>query len=598
MFRILLFTVFGWLSLSSSAQTGTTKDLVWADSTMEALLQNQELDFELRSILADTLIHIYRRHGAICKEIFSRTMMASYLDKQGKPETALKELFWALEHYNPPCDSNTLMGILANFTNIYLSLEEFARVDSISRVALALWNPEWKDPEFRYVVLNNLSIAQASVGDMVTAGQTFRQIYVEAVKDRDTSNLLTSLLNQGSLKGMTGDLDSAYFFLTAAAEISRKVRKMDEYLDLLINLSNVDAERGQYKQAIARLDTTYTLATELKSTENQVKVQKARAELYARFNDFKQAYTYLLDYIELNNQYLSEEKVKAVTEMMEKYESEKKARQIQQLELDKLDSNLRNERITNARNRFIFIGAGILLVAIGIYSRLHYTRRSKVALQKERDVSENLLLNILPAPVAEELKAKGHAEARHFDDTTILFSDFQGFTTVSEILSAAELVDEINTCFKTFDEITTTFGIEKIKTIGDAYMAVGGLNDTTTGIREVVLAAIDMQRFINLRKEERDAKGLPAFSMRVGIHTGPVVAGIVGKKKFQYDIWGDTVNTASRMESHGETGHVNISETTYLRIKDDPAFTFITRGRLQVKGKGEMPMYFVVPAKA
>ncbi len=207
------------------------------------------------------------------------------------------------------------------------------------------------------------------------------------------------------------------------------------------------------------------------------------------------------------------------------------------------------------------------------------------------------MLNILPAEIAEELKEKGEAAARDYEIVSILFSDFKDYTEKSKNLTASGLIREINHCFKGFDNICEKFGIEKIKTIGDAYMAAGGLPvPSDNSIQNTVLAALEMQSFISARMADMKAKNQIAFEMRLGIHTGPVVAGIVGVKKFQYDIWGDTVNTASRMETNGEIGKVNISQNTYDFIKDDPRFTFESRGKIRVKGKGEMQMWFVEKA--
>lgn len=256
--------------------------------------------------------------------------------------------------------------------------------------------------------------------------------------------------------------------------------------------------------------------------------------------------------------------------------------------------------------QYYLVYAGFAILSVGLISwnrrfKQEVIRRKisedKIKLQyfeieKEKQKSEDLLLNILPSEVAEELKIKGSATARHYDEVTVLFTDFKDFTRVSENMSARELVEEINTCFVAFDKITEKYGIEKIKTIGDSYMCAGGLPAANRmHAASVVGAALEIQAFILQRIAERKSAGLDAFQIRIGIHTGPVVAGIVGIKKFAYDIWGDTVNTASRMESSGEAGKVNISGTTFALVKDQ--FRCQHRGKISAKGKGEIDMYFV-----
>jgi class 3 adenylate cyclase len=213
-------------------------------------------------------------------------------------------------------------------------------------------------------------------------------------------------------------------------------------------------------------------------------------------------------------------------------------------------------------------------------------------LDAEMKRSEELLLNILPYDTAQELKAKGSTEARHYSDITVMFTDFKGFTGIAEKLTPQQLVTEIDMYFKAFDLIADMHGIEKIKTIGDAYMAAGGLpTENTTHAQDVIRAAIDIRAFVENQKSIRIAKGLPYFEIRIGVHTGPVVAGVVGHRKFAYDIWGDAVNLASRMESSGEAGRINISAATYERIKDK--FTCTFRGEIEAKNKGQVGMYFV-----
>lgn len=210
-------------------------------------------------------------------------------------------------------------------------------------------------------------------------------------------------------------------------------------------------------------------------------------------------------------------------------------------------------------------------------------------LQTEKQRSDDLLLNILPAEVADELKEKGTTTARQFDNVTVLFTDFVDFTRAGELMQPQQLVDELHTCFKAFDEIVSRYGIEKIKTVGDAYLAAGGMPSPDPKHAEnVVRAAIEIAGFMKQRNVTTKGN---TFDVRIGIHSGPVVAGIVGTKKFAYDIWGDTVNTAARMEQNSEPGKINISQTTCDLVKD--RFRFEYRGEIDAKGKGQLKMYFV-----
>jgi len=236
-----------------------------------------------------------------------------------------------------------------------------------------------------------------------------------------------------------------------------------------------------------------------------------------------------------------------------------------------------------------------LIVIVFLIVRDFDTRAEKALklVEDEQQKTQSLLLNILPKDVAEELKSTGRAEARDFEQVTILFSDFQNFTEVSAGMSPQELVAKLNRCFFAFDAIMKKYDIEKIKTIGDAYMAALGLAgvDSEPPVN-MVRAALEMQAFLVHDHDGSKDEGTPPFTMRAGIHTGPVVAGVVGETKFQYDVWGDTVNTASRMESSGEAGQVNISGATFALVKDEPGLIFTPRGKVEVKGKGELDMYF------
>ncbi|MCB9185566.1 MAG: response regulator [Flavobacteriales bacterium] len=213
-------------------------------------------------------------------------------------------------------------------------------------------------------------------------------------------------------------------------------------------------------------------------------------------------------------------------------------------------------------------------------------------LRIEKEKSEELLLNILPNETAQELIERGEATPRHYNQVTILFTDFQAFTKSASDITPQELVSTLNECFTAFDEIIGRHDLEKIKTIGDAYMCAGGIpTENTTNAVDAVAAAIEIRDWITHWNAARQLAGKDTWEARLGLHTGELIAGVIGKKKFAYDVWGDAVNLAARMETNSEAGKINISEATYQLVKD--RFNCASRGKIEVKGKGLMEMYFV-----
>ena len=270
-----------------------------------------------------------------------------------------------------------------------------------------------------------------------------------------------------------------------------------------------------------------------------------------------------------------------------------------QLRLQELESE---KVLIAARTKSYALLAGLgtfLIIGLQLYRNNRQKQKANKELAKKNELiteekqrSEELLLNILPYEVAEEIKQQGFSKAKTYSMVTVMFTDFKDFTSVSEKISAELLVDEINYCFSAFDSIVQKYRVEKIKTVGDAYICVGGMPALNfTHATDVIHAAIEIRDFMLNRKKEKEAKGEIPFELRIGVHTGPVVAGIVGVKKYAYDIWGDTVNLAARIEQNSESGKINISGSTYELVKDK--FKCEYRGKIEAKNKGEIDMYFV-----
>ena len=281
----------------------------------------------------------------------------------------------------------------------------------------------------------------------------------------------------------------------------------------------------------------------------------------------------------------------------------------QQQELDRLNLEKRQAELESI---YVLSGIGFLILLM-ILAGLFYFRSANLKLaqqneqienqkieiehshqqvEEERQKAEEILLNILPAETARELKETGVATPRNYKMVSVLFSDFSAFTSAAEEMEPDELIEELNICFMKFDEIMEQNNMEKIKTIGDSYMCAGGIPAANkTNPLDAVNAAVAMQEYIDARRKSREKEGRKYWGMRIGIHTGKVIAGVVGKKKFAYDIWGDTVNLASRMESSGEDGHINISDATYKHVKN--IYKCQYRGGIVAKNKGSVDMYFV-----
>ena len=373
-----------------------------------------------------------------------------------------------------------------------------------------------------------------------------------------------------------------------------------DYLELIRNMKH-DMENLK--------DDNESLLRKLKSlTSNQKSIAQVKAELAkeAREKEATPEGRSTEDILsELDEKEAELEKLVRAKRAVErsKEETDKKNsslnKKVKQSEKERIAAELEAEQNKNFLYALAMATMFIFFLATLFYNRFRVNKKAKNSLQEinrqideERKRSDELLLNILPEQIANELKENGKASAQKYENVTVLFTDFKDFTKVSEKLTPEQLVRELDYCFRGFDFIISQFGVEKIKTIGDAYMCASGLTSKRTMPVNIIKAALEMQEFLEDYKKERMVKGLPFFEARIGIHTGPVVAGVVGVKKFAYDIWGDTVNIAARMEANAGVGKVNISEETYRQVRYN--FDCEHRGKIEAKNKGYIDMYHVM----
>ncbi len=365
----------------------------------------------------------------------------------------------------------------------------------------------------------------------------------------------------------------------------------------------------------------------------QEDIERAEKTLVDRQKKVKERLSQLNEYLDsgkLNEKERENLKnvILTLEEQLEQYDREyQRLRAINFQELDRLQGKMGIRTFNSFVRQFwylfivLFVIIGILFIAMIVFYFIARTRRKQrdqlaelneeinqqneeiiaqrdaieeknKLIEIERQKSDELLLNILPAKVADELKTFGKAKMRNYQTVSILFTDFKGFTNISATMTPDKLMDELNDCFTAFDNIIAKHGLEKIKTIGDAYMCAGGIPEPNeTNAVDAVLAGLEMQEFMQRRRKERLEAGDDYWQCRLGINTGEIRAGVIGTSKFAYDIWGDPVNIAARMESGGAVNRVNISEQTYQIVKD--FFEFVPRGEVEVKNGLFLNMYFV-----
>jgi adenylate cyclase len=516
-----------------------------------------------------------------------------YFD-QGDYSKALDYFSQSLKIFKQLGDQKGIAMSLGNIGLIYSNQGDYSKALDYYSQSLKI-NEQLGDQKGIASSLNNIGSIYSKQGDYPQALDHYSQSLKIKEQLGDQRGIAYSLNNFGSIYSKQGDYPKALDYYSQSLKIFKQLGDQRGIALSLNNIGGIYSKQGDYPKALDKCQKGYELALSIGVLDQQKNACKCLYDTYKAMGKGNEALVYLEKMNVISDSLDAEETTKKLQQM--EFTKQVFADSIKQEEEKRLVQEAHQEEVAKKnKTRNIAIGSGLLaiLLAGGFYSRWRYVKKAKDTISKEKDRSENLLLNILPAEIAAELKANGKAEARDFDQISILFTDFKEFTQLSEQLSAQELVGEINHCFEGFDGICTRYGVEKIKTIGDSYMAAGGLPvPKAESTKNTVLAALEMADFIIKRKQEREAVGKVPFEMRAGIHTGNVVAGIVGVKKFQYDIWGDTVNTASRMESHGEIGKVNISQSTFELIKDDSQFTFEHRGKVEAKGKGEIEMYFV-----
>lgn len=511
-------------------------------------------------------------------EITSLTTLSHVYIKMGNLNKALEIGFEALDRYKTLKENELLLSkIYSTLGMIYLYLND-------NNKALKYYQDDLKI-SLKYGKESELSSTYNSIGIIYMQMEKFQEALKyysiamqKSLASKNETIYAYAASNSGSIYQSLNENEKALEFHFKALNIERRLNDIygmaTEYASIgkAYHAIYLNSKKTKYlDSAIEYLILSIDYCYRCQNMTDLVIIEKLLSQVYKDKGEYFKSLEALENSIRIQDTLYSAE-------------NSSELRAIEEKQINKLnDIKLAKEK----QIRNLSIGGFVFMLAFAI---IFFYQRNKIHKEKKR--SEELLLNILPESVAEELKKTGKADAKSIESATILFTDFKGFTSISELLTPTELVTEIDTYFRAFDHIISKYSIEKIKTIGDAYMCVGGLpTPNTTHPVDVVNAALEIRDWVETHKQIRRENNQNYFEIRIGIHTGHIVAGIVGIKKFAYDVWGDAVNTAARMESSGEVGKVNISQSTYELIKDK--FHCSYRGKLEAKNKGEIDMYYV-----
>lgn len=505
---------------------------------------------------------------------------AIYLN-QGADAKALEYMLRSLQLAEKINDTVRMFTALSNIGGIYYNKKDPVALNYLLKAIPLVESSGNKDA---YVVITgNIGEIYSDKNDKEKALDYFQKSIKAAGNNFSAAFSVNGI---GKLYLREEKLPEALQAHTQALDIARKfddklqvVRSYRGLADVYIKLNNTVLAIDYYNKAKVIAEEIDDLKVELKD------LYKDMAFAYSKSKNYPNAFLYQSLYSNIKDTLYDIESKKKLNQLQFDFELSKKEGEIV----------LKEARIESERQGRMGVTIGlvlILIIAFIIYRNYLQKSKTNKILDKQKDQIEMLLLNILPKEVASELQSKGQATPRYYESVSVLFTDFVGFTRIADFLSPHEVVAELNECFIAFDEIIERHRLEKIKTVGDSYMCAGGVPvaDDDHTIR-ILKAGIEIKEFMRIKNVKRTAHGLAPWELRIGVHTGPVVAGVVGKKKYAYDIWGSTVNIASRMESNGEPGQVNISADTYEIVKDIYKCTY--RGKIYAKNVGDIDMYFL-----